>query len=121
MHFAADGKSASSNLHDPHGGIFPAQGRENGKSLEFNTSAPDPAGWHGCSKKSGMIPLLLAFLLIASAICALVSLDRQSGAEAEPIERDPLELRPSRSTGGELRPGLTVETNHTVAGLARGQ
>jgi hypothetical protein len=68
-----------------------------------------------------MIPLLLAFILIASAICALVSLDRQSGAEAEAIARDPLESRHPPLTGVELLPGLTVETNHTVAGLACGK
>ena len=121
MHFAAANKSTSGNLHDPRAGIFPRQGQENGKLLESNASAQAPADWHECSDKTGMIPLLLAFFLVAAAICALVSLDRQSGAEAEAIERDPLELKYSPSTGGEFLPRLTVGTNHTVAGLARGK
>jgi hypothetical protein len=64
-----------------------------------------------------MIPLLVAFFIIGSAMCALISLDRHSGA----IECYPLEIKPPHSTGVELLPSLTVESGHTAAGLARDQ
>jgi hypothetical protein len=68
-----------------------------------------------------MIPLLVAFFIIGSAMCALISLDRHSGADSGAIECDSLEIKPPHSTGVELLPGLTVESGHTAAGLARDQ
>jgi hypothetical protein len=54
-----------------------------------------------------MILLLVAFFILGSAMCALISLDRHSGADSGAIECDPLEIKPPHSTGVELLPSLT--------------